>query len=119
MSSIIITLTGVAAIGRHGVFAFERDQGQRFVVDATVTVTRPSERDELDTTLDYGELAAEIIARIEGEPFALIETLAVTIADAVVTRPGVEKVEITVHKPEAPIEVPFHDVSVTVSRSVR
>lgn len=119
MSSVVITLSGVSAIGRHGVFEFERDQGQPFVVDAAVTLNRPSERDDLDTTLDYGEMASGIVQLIEGEPFALIETLALAIADALATRPGVETVEVTVHKPEAPIEVPFRDVSVTVSRSVR
>lgn len=119
MNTITITLTGVTAIGRHGVFAFEREQGQPFVVDAVVTVVRAGEQDELGTTLDYGEVAGEIVRLVEGEPVDLIETLAVAIADALVVRPGVEQVEITVHKPEAPIQVPFRDVSVTVMRSAR
>jgi 7,8-dihydroneopterin aldolase/epimerase/oxygenase len=54
---------------------------------------------------------------VEGEPVDLIETLAQRIADAVLAYPLVHVVAVTVHKPSAPITVPFADVSVTIRRS--
>ncbi|WP_232549143.1 dihydroneopterin aldolase [Propioniciclava soli] len=113
---VTITLTGVTATGHHGVFAHERRDGQVFVVDAVLQVERPRLADELATTVDYGALAAAIVARIERDPVDLIETLAVEIADALAATPLVVAASVTVHKPQAPIAVPFGDVAVTVTR---
>ena len=113
-----ITLTGVEAIGRHGVFEHEKRDGQPFVVDAVLyTDIRPAAAtDDLTRTLHYGEVAQEITALITGEPFDLIETLAQKIADAILARFSPAAVEITVHKPKAPIPVPFGDVTITIYR---
>ena len=73
--------------------------------------------DDLAATVDYGDLAAKVVAIIEGEPVNLIETLAHRIAELCLSEPLVDTVEVTVHKPQAPITVPFDDVSVTIIRS--
>lgn len=111
-------LRGVRARGRHGVHAHERNDGQTFVVDATLHLdTRIAARDDdLAATADYGTLAEKIVAAIEGEPVNLIETLAARIAEACLADPAVQVAEVTVHKPEAPIAVPFQDVAVTIRR---
>jgi len=57
------------------------------------------------------------VALIEGEPVNLIETLAARMAAACLEYPLVEEVEVTLHKPDAPITVPFEDVTVTVVRT--
>ena len=67
--------------------------------------------------MHYGELAERVVAAVEGEPVDLIETLAQRIADLALAYPLVEEVEVTVHKPEAPVGVPFDDVAVTLVRS--
>jgi dihydroneopterin aldolase len=114
-----IELRGVAARGFHGVFDHERRDGQTFVVDVVLGVdTRPAAAsDDLALTVDYGAVGADVVAAIEGEPLDLIEALAQRIADACLARDGVQAVEVTVHKPEAPVGVPFADVAVVISRT--
>ena len=118
MSADWISLRGVRATGYHGVFEHERRDGQEFVVDVDVSLdlARAGASDDLADTLDYGALAAGIVERIEGEPFDLIERLAAVIADDVRRDPRVEQVRVTVHKPQAPVGVPFRDVAVSVTR---
>ncbi|MFV0451673.1 MAG: dihydroneopterin aldolase [Propioniciclava sp.] len=116
---LTITLTGVTARGHHGVFAAERRDGQPFIVDAAITLNRSPTADDLATTLDYGAAARTIVAIIEGEPVDLIETLAVRILEALGENPAVRRLTVTVHKPQAPIDATFADVSVTLTRTVR
>ncbi|MCD2168701.1 dihydroneopterin aldolase [Microbacterium sp. JC 701] len=113
-----ITLTGVRAVGFHGVYPDEKRDGQEFVVDAVLhlPLRRAAETDDVVDTVHYGELAERLVAVVEGEPVDLIETLAQRLADEVLTDRRVETVTITVHKPKAPITVPFGDVSVTITR---
>ncbi|MBM6405560.1 dihydroneopterin aldolase [Phycicoccus sp. CSK15P-2] len=118
MATDRITLRGVRATGFHGVFEHERRDGQEFVVDVVVTLdlAAAGRSDDLADTFDYGALAAAVVARVEGEAFDLVERLATVIADDVLADVRVEEVEVTVHKPQAPITVPFDDVAVTVVR---
>jgi dihydroneopterin aldolase len=113
-----ITLTGVTAVGHHGVFDFERRDGQPFVVDAVLYTdfTKAAQTDDLQYTAHYGEVAELITKHIEGEPLNLIEGLAVRIAEGILENYNVAAVDVTVHKPKAPIEVPFGDVTVSVHR---
>lgn len=116
-----ITLTGLAVFGRHGVFDFEREQGQQFVVDVTVwmDLTPAATSDDVADTVHYGELATYAAQVIAGPPRDLIETVAAEIADGVMTRWPVLAVEVTVHKPTAPIPLEFADVAVTIRRSLK
>ncbi|WP_281966323.1 dihydroneopterin aldolase [Serinicoccus marinus] len=113
-----IRLSGVRARGHHGVLDHERRDGQDFVVDVLMELDlRPAgTSDELARTVHYGEVAADVVAVVEGEPRDLIETVAEEIAARVLARPLVEAVEVTVHKPQAPVGVPFGDVAVVVRR---
>ncbi|MCW4385406.1 dihydroneopterin aldolase [Salinibacterium sp. SYSU T00001] len=113
-----LTLTGLRATAHHGVFEHERREGQVFVVDVTVwlDLSASAQSDDLASTIHYGELAAEIVAAVERDPVDLIETVAQRIADTVLAHDAAELVRVTLHKPEAPIEVPFADVSVTITR---
>lgn len=119
MRGDLIRLTGVRARGFHGVFEHERRDGQDFVVDVVMAVdlTRAGESGELAHTVHYGEVAADVVEVVEGEPRDLIETVAHEIAGVVLRRPLVEAVEVTVHKPQAPVGVPFGDVEVVVRRT--
>jgi dihydroneopterin aldolase len=114
-----ITLNGLRGRGLHGVYPRERVEGQTFVVDAVLDVdTRAAAAgDDLACTADYGSIAEKLVAVIEGEPVNLIETLASRLAAICLADPAVLGVEITVHKPDAPITVPFEDVSVTIRRA--
>ncbi|GGN52595.1 dihydroneopterin aldolase [Streptomyces kronopolitis] len=114
-----VALRGLRARGHHGVFAREREEGQTFVVDVVLGLdTREAAAgDDLAKTVHYGVVAEEVVAVVEGEPVDLIETLAERIADQCLKHGGVQQVEVVVHKPEAPITVPFDDVTITITRS--
>lgn len=116
-----ITIRGIRGIGHHGVFAHERAEGQEFSVDVTLEVRTAAAAgsDDLADTVDYGQVANEVHALIVGEPVDLIETLAERVAAACLGFRGVEQVTVTVHKPHAPIEVPFDDVELRIVRSRR
>jgi dihydroneopterin aldolase len=116
-----ITLRGLRARGHHGVFDFERREGQDFVVDAVLYLdTRPAAAsDDVGDTVHYGLLADRLVRIVTGEPVNLIETLAERLAEECMSEALVEGVELTVHKPSAPIEHEFADVAVTVTRGKR
>jgi dihydroneopterin aldolase len=113
-----LTLTGLEVFAHHGVFDFERADGQTFLLDLTVWLdTAPAAKgDDLAQTLHYGELAVEVSEAAASEPVDLIETLAERIASLVLAHPVARRVRVTVHKPDAPIPVPFADVSITIVR---
>jgi dihydroneopterin aldolase len=114
-----ITLSGVTAVGYHGVFDFERREGQPFIVDAELHLdfAKAAESDDVRDTAHYGEVAERIKDWITGPPLNLIEGLAVRIADDLLSTFRIQAVDVTVHKPKAPIEVPFGDVAVSVHRA--
>jgi 7,8-dihydroneopterin aldolase/epimerase/oxygenase len=116
-----ITLTGLRVRGRHGVFEHERRDGQDFLVDITVWIDldRAAATDDLTDTLHYGELAERAAAIVAGEPRNLIETVAAEVAETVMVDERLHAVEVTIHKPSAPIPLTFADVSVTARRSRR
>lgn len=114
-----LALTGLRAFGYHGVLEHERRDGQEFVVDVELGIdTRPAGRsDDLSATVHYGTLAARLHAAVASDPVDLIETLAQRLADICLAEPPVGWVDVTVHKPHAPIQVAFTDVSLTIHRS--
>lgn len=116
-----IELRGLTVRGNHGVYAHERTDGQDFVVDVTVWIdlAAAAVSDTLSDTYDYGTLAQQAAAVVAGPARNLIETVAGEIAEDVMTDPRVHAVEVTVHKPQAPIPLTFADVAVVARRSRR
>ncbi|GGC93618.1 hypothetical protein GCM10011512_20790 [Tersicoccus solisilvae] len=114
-----ITLTGIRGRGTHGVLDAERDLGQIFTADVALELdlTAAARDDDLTRTVNYAEAAARVHARLTGAPVALIEALAAAIAEDLLDAYPVAAVTVTVHKPAAPIPVPFDDVAVTIRRS--
>lgn len=113
-----ITLTGLRAFAHHGVFDHERRDGQEFVIDvvAHLDLRAAAAGDELAATVHYGVLAEQVVAAVETDPVDLIETVAERVAAVVLRHDAVGLTTVTVHKPQAPITVPFADVSVTIVR---
>jgi 7,8-dihydroneopterin aldolase/epimerase/oxygenase len=116
-----IELRGLTVRGHHGVFDHERADGQDFVVDITVWIdlAAAADSDDLADTYDYGVLAQRAAAIVAGPARNLIETVAGEIADDVMHDQRVHAVEVTVHKPHAPIPQSFGDVAVVARRSRR
>ena len=111
---VIIALKGLGALANHGVYGFERDRNQRFSADIVMWVETAGATDDIAATVSYADIADEAMAVLTGTAVDLIETLAETIAARVMSHEGVVGTEVTVHKPDAPIDHPFADVSVTV-----
>jgi dihydroneopterin aldolase len=114
-----IRLTGLRVRGRHGVYDFERAQGQDFVVDVELELdlAAAAASDDVTDTVHYGELAGRLAEIIAGEPVNLIETLAERLVAACLADGRVAAATVTVHKPSAPIPHEFADVAVTLRRS--
>ena len=113
-----ISLRGLTVRGFHGVFDFERRDGQDFVVDVDLEVdtARAANSDDLADTVHYGQLAEGLAAVTSGDPVNLLETLAQRLADVCLGDERVQAVVVTVHKPQAPIPLAFSDVAVTIRR---
>ena len=114
-----ISLTGLRATANHGVFEHERINGQVFVIDVTVwlDLSPAASGDDLTKTVHYGELAEQVVGAVESDPVDLIETVAERVAQVALAHEPVQRVEVTVHKPSAPISVPFDNVAVTIERT--
>jgi dihydroneopterin aldolase len=114
-----ISIAGLRVRGYHGVLPEERVNGQDFIVDALLwlDIAPAAADDDLRLTTDYAAMAGRLADIVAGPPVALIETLAERLAAACLADPVVHEAEVTVHKPEAPVDADVADISVTVRRS--
>jgi dihydroneopterin aldolase len=112
-----IKIKGITALGFHGVYTEERAKGQKFIVDVKLSLSLQGIKDDLSKTVNYADIAHLVVRHITGEPVNLIETVAESIADEILKDfPLVNKVQVKVHKPEAPINVEFADVVVEIEK---
>lgn len=109
-----IELKGLEFYGYHGVLQHEKDFGQIFLIDCSYQVEAEAE-DQLSATVSYAAVADLLHVTATSNRFDLIESLASACLAAVSTLDSkIAAVKITVHKPNAPIEHKFQDVSVSV-----
>ena len=113
-----ISVRGMLFLARHGVTLDERLEPQPFEVDVELhkDLSGASASDELADTIDYSALFSMVGTIVEGQSFRLIESLAGTIADAVLAGTGATAVEVRVRKPRAPLPGPFETVEVAIYR---
>ena len=113
-----VSITGIEAFGFHGVFEHERKEGQEFFVDVEFEydTSKVIQTDFIEDAIDYGAVAILIKSIVEGEPKNLIEKVADEIAQQILKNFKVNSVKVTLHKPHAPIDMEFKDVSVSVER---
>ncbi|MEO6310000.1 MAG: dihydroneopterin aldolase [Leifsonia sp.] len=119
MTTDSITLTGLRVNAHHGVFDFERENGQDFIIDVTVwlDLRQAASGDDLAQTVHYGELAVRVTDAVADNPVDLIETVAERVARVAFSFAAVERARVTLHKPQAPIPVFFEDVAVQIERT--
>ena len=113
-----LAIRGIECFGHHGVFDFERRDGQIFLIDLVLGFDSrlAGASDDLQDTVDYGSLVTSVKAAVESDPVDLIETLAQRIADTCLLDRRVEWATVTVHKPNAPIDATYSDVALTITR---
>ena len=114
-----LAVTGIECFAHHGVFDFEKREGQVFLVDLVLGLdTRAAAAsDALEDTVNYGSLALAVKAAVERDPVDLIETVVQRIADVCLTDRRVEWARVTLHKPDAPIDATYSDVALTITRT--
>ncbi|HJV16262.1 MAG TPA: dihydroneopterin aldolase [Bacillales bacterium] len=106
--------------GYHGVFPEETRLGQRFVVDLIVSVNlkKAGETDNLEYSVNYGELYQICKEIVEGKPFQLIEAVAEAIAKETLAKSSlISVVTVKVIKPDPPIPGHYQSVAVEITRS--
>ena len=113
-----IILEGMEFTGFHGCLTEERRDGQTFYVDLTMynDLSVAGKSDKLQDTVDYSRVYQVVKAIVEGTPRNLIERVAEEIADTVLEQFPMERVDVTIHKPYAPLGGPFKDVAVYIER---
>lgn len=113
-----IAIEGMEVFAYHGVLPREREEGQRFLIDVVVEVdlSAAGASDDLNDTVDYAALSERVHRAATSGPYDLIERLAVAVLDTCFEEHRVHAAEVTVHKPDAPVAVPVHDISVTIRR---
>ncbi len=114
-----LSVTGIECFAHHGVFDFERREGQVFVVDLVLGIDtrRAAASDDLVDTVNYGTLVADVKAAVERDPVDLIETVAQRITAVCLLDTRVEWARVTLHKPDAPIDATYSDVALTITRT--
>lgn len=115
-----ISLKGLKVFAYHGVFEEEKRAGQNFYIDADLFLNlgTAGRSDDLNKSVNYGSVAETIHDFVSKECFDLIETVAEKTAIKILTEyPLIERIVLSVHKPQAPINFEFSDVSVNIERA--
>lgn len=105
--------------GYHGVFPEENRLGQRFVVDLIIEtdLSAAGKSDQLDDSINYGELYGVCKEVVEGEQYNLVEAIAEQIASRVLTQfSNVQTCTVKVFKPDPPIPGHYKSVAVEIKR---
>jgi dihydroneopterin aldolase len=113
-----IELRGLRLLGHHGALAGEQDHAQPFEVDLDVEadVATAASTDQLSDAVDYGALVEAAAAVVTERRFALLESLAQSIADAVLAHDGVTAVAVTIRKLRPPVPFDLSSAGVRVER---
>jgi 7,8-dihydroneopterin aldolase/epimerase/oxygenase len=111
-----IELEGLELHGFHGALEWERERGQRFVFDVALEVGEAGASDRLEDAVDYRDVAVCVREVSDGRAFRLLEALATALADELLARFPVERVEVRVRKPDVELDPPVAFAAVSAVR---
>ncbi|WAW14344.1 2-amino-4-hydroxy-6-hydroxymethyldihydropteridine diphosphokinase [Peptostreptococcus equinus] len=112
-----IKVSGIEFFAYHGVFESEKQIGQLFYIDCQYDLREIVDKDNIENTVSYADVTNEIVEYCTNNQFDLLESLVNNLTlHLLTTFAMIKSIEITVHKPNAPISTPFSDVSVTRKR---
>jgi dihydroneopterin aldolase len=113
---ITVELHGLRVFGHHGVYDEERANGQDFLFDVELEVGERGATDRIEDAVDYSAVARAVREVSDARAYALLEALALAVADDLRARFGVDRVTVRVSKPAVqPAGLPGTP-SVSVSR---
>jgi len=113
---------GLRFYGCHGVLEQEQVIPQPFEVDFDLylDLSAAGQSDDLQQTIDYGQVFQIVRRVVEEEHYKLLEALAERLAQVLLEQFGsIQEVEITVYKPQAPVEGDFRYFAVKIRRCRR
>lgn len=112
-----IEIKEIQIYGYHGLFESEKQAGQQFSVDCEISVDTSMCKEEILRTVHYGEVTMDIVKFFTKYRFDLLETLANELSKYLLIKyPLIQELKLCIHKPHAPIQAIFGDVSLTVTR---
>ena len=114
-----ITIKDLEVYAYHGLYKEEKALGQKFLVSAILSLDTKlaGVSDQMDYSVDYGEVCHRIKEILTENDFNLIECVAETVAKKLLLEFSlIKKLEIEVKKPWAPIGLPLDYVSVKIKR---
>ncbi len=115
-----IRISGLKIFAHHGVYEEEKVRGQTFDINAVLymNMEKAGKSDELSDAVDYGAVCLFIDSYMRENHFNLLEALAEHMARALLLQyPEIEKIDLEIEKPDAPIPLRFETVSVRIVRS--
>lgn len=117
--SLTIELEGLELHGHHGVLSHERRDGQRFLVDLTLTLAgaRPAATDDIADAVDYRDVVALVQRVSDGRAYHLLEAFASALADGLLASFPLAAVRVRVRKPDVVLDLPVTFAAVVVERS--
>lgn len=117
---VTIEIYGLELHGYHGVLPEERETGQTFLFDVTLTAHDAGVRtDKLADTVDYTQVVACIAEVSDGRRYNLIEALAAEVADTLLARFDISRVRVRVRKPQVKLAYPVEFTAATIERTRR
>ena len=114
-----ILVQGLQVFGYHGVYEQEKEEGQTFLVNCVMDTSFASaiHSDDVGETVDYGTVCLFIKKYFEEKAYDLLEKVADELATSIMYAfPGIEKIQIQITKPNAPIPMEFESVGVRVEK---
>jgi len=116
-----VDISGLSIYTHHGVGDAEREVGQRLMFDIAFELDRcdATVTDDLDDTVDYGDVCQQVAFAAQERSFRTLERLCSHVADRLIERYGVEEVTVRAAKPEPPIPLPVDEVAVEVFKERR
>ena len=114
----VIRLHNMTFYGYHGISAAERQTGRRFEVDVELVVdmNRPAKSDRLKDTVNYTEVYRTVEELVEQNSFALLETIAVRLANQILKKFRSKEVTVRVRKKIPPVPGNLDHIEVEVKR---
>jgi len=115
-----IDIKNLRVYAHHGVLPQETELGQEFFVtcEMYLNLNEAADGDRLNKTVDYSAIAAYINKFMAKNTYKLIETAAHKLSEQILIKyPLIEKIDLEIHKPHAPIDAQFEDVYVSVSKA--